>query len=138
MIDLGTAKILAPNKVRTFTIIGTPHYMSPEVIEGRGYSYNSDLWSVGIVLYEFMCGGVPFAEEEEDPYVVYKEVVKNNLAFPTFMKDKNAKKIITQLLNTVPELRLGGSYASLKANIWFQKFDWVIYLYFVNNISQKL
>jgi len=46
--------------MRTFTIIGTPHYMAPEVISGKGYSTNIDLWSVGICLYEFMCGYVPF------------------------------------------------------------------------------
>jgi cGMP-dependent protein kinase len=33
--------------------------MAPEIIAGKGYSYDIDLWSVGIVLYEFMCGGVP-------------------------------------------------------------------------------
>mmetsp|Transcript_68111 Transcript_68111/g.102720 ORF Transcript_68111/g.102720 Transcript_68111/m.102720 type:complete len:81 (-) Transcript_68111:381-623(-) len=71
MIDMGTAKILKGNKGimnRTFTIIGTPHYMAPEVISGKGYSYLVDLWSIGIVLYEFMCGYVPFGEEAEDPY----------------------------------------------------------------------
>lgn len=32
---------------KTFTIIGTPHYMAPEVISGKGYNYMADLWSVG-------------------------------------------------------------------------------------------
>lgn len=47
---MGTAKIMK-NKVgtlnRTFTIIGTPHYMAPEVISGKGYNFLVDLWSVG-------------------------------------------------------------------------------------------
>ena len=47
LIDLGTAKILDSNRSmlghRTFTIIGTPHYMAPEVISGKGYTMLVDL-----------------------------------------------------------------------------------------------
>ncbi len=50
MIDMGTAKILKGRTgagSRTFTIIGTPHYMAPEIIGGKGYNINVDLWSIG-------------------------------------------------------------------------------------------
>ena len=50
MIDMGTAKILKGRTgagSRTFTIIGTPHYMSPEIIGGKGYNIMVDLWSIG-------------------------------------------------------------------------------------------
>lgn len=36
--------------------------MAPEIILGKGYSYNVDLWSVGVCAYEFMCGGLPYAD----------------------------------------------------------------------------
>ena len=50
MIDMGTAKILKGKTgagSRTFTIIGTPHYMAPEIIAGKGYNIMVDLWSIG-------------------------------------------------------------------------------------------
>lgn len=97
MIDMGTAKILKQSKHpgRTFTIIGTPHYMAPEIIQGKGYSYAADLWSVGICLFEFLCGGVPYAEEAEDPYEIYEEIIKkNSVKYPPFLKDKKAKRLI--------------------------------------------
>ena len=65
LIDLGTAKILNDSLGKTFTIIGTPHYLAPEVMQGKGYSYESDLWSLGIVFYELVCGKLPFAEDFE-------------------------------------------------------------------------
>ncbi len=61
LIDLGTAKQLnSGNMFKTFTIIGTPHYMAPEVFEGKGYSFEADYWSLGVLLYEFVCGKLPF------------------------------------------------------------------------------
>lgn len=126
LIDMGTAKMIGGKQQdRTFTIIGTPHYMAPEIITGKGYSYSVDIWSIGICLYEFLCGGVPFAEDADDPYEIYEEIIKKPCSFPNFMKDKKAKKIIDQMLSKIPEARLGGSYASLKSHIWYQNFDWV-------------
>jgi len=50
LIDMGTAKFLKSKQGggnRTFTIIGTPHYMAPEIITGKGYTLAVDLWSIG-------------------------------------------------------------------------------------------
>lgn len=56
LIDMGTCKKLDSKAgnfftQKTFTIIGTPNYMAPEIISGKGYSSAVDLWSLGIVLY---------------------------------------------------------------------------------------
>ena len=49
LIDLGTAKVLGNSEKtsKTFTIIGTPHYMAPEILSGKGYNNFCDLWSIG-------------------------------------------------------------------------------------------
>lgn len=41
------------------------------------------------------------------------------------MADKTAKPFIEQLLNKIPEIRLGGSYTTIKANPWFKDLSWV-------------
>ena len=137
LIDMGTAKVLKADggSSKTFTILGTPHYMAPEILKSKGYGMNVDLWSIGrqwsagVTLYEFMCGLVPFGEECEDPYEVYQLIVSNTgVIYPKYfdpVTNKYAKTMIEQLLNKTPEARLGGSYAALKAHKWFEKFDWV-------------
>lgn len=77
-----------------------------------------------------MCGMVPFGEECEDPYEVYKLIANNKtmISYPRYFDqnaNKYAKQMMEQLLNRIPEARLGGSYAALKAHKWFEKFDWV-------------
>lgn len=131
LIDMGTAKVLSVNYgvSRTFTIIGTPHYMAPEIINGKGYSLFIDLWSIGVCLYEFMCGYVPFGDDVEDPYQIYQEIINTSLSYPNYMNDKKAIKLIEQLLNKMPEIRLGQSFASLKRHTWFENFDWVSTIY---------
>ena len=50
--------------------------MAPEVLEGKGYSFEVDLWSFGVIIYEFVCSMLPYGEELDDPYEIY-QVVKN-------------------------------------------------------------
>jgi cGMP-dependent protein kinase len=122
LIDFGTAKEIED---RTKTIIGTPHYMAPEIIMGGGYSFQVDYWSISICMYEFMCGGVPFADREEDPMEIYFEIINNHLTFPTnYVKiDKDFKHLMKKMLDKNPSYRLANFY-SIKNNIWFKDFKW--------------
>ena len=60
------------------TILGTPHYMAPEMISQKPYNYHVDLWSFGVTLYEMICGVVPFGEGVEDPYEIYHAILGKN------------------------------------------------------------
>lgn len=121
IIDFGTAKQISH---RTATIIGTPHYMAPEVILGEGYTFSVDFWSVAICFFEFLCGGVPFGESAEDPMDVYTSIINDEIVFPNFVKDNVFKHCLKQMLRKNPLSRLC-NFSQIKLHPWFEGFNWV-------------
>jgi len=61
--DFGIAKVLDATKDYAKTMVGTPYYLSPEIIEDRPYNFKSDIWSAGVVLYEMTTLKHPFDAE---------------------------------------------------------------------------
>ena len=120
LIDFGTSKRIED---RTSTIIGTPHYMSPEVILGEGYSFQIDFWSIAICIYEFICGGVPFGETADDPMKIYISIIKDKLEFPKFIRDKEFMLLIKHMLEKNPLNRLA-KFDAIRKQLWFNGFDW--------------
>ena len=73
LVDMGTAKRLSLEKrFKTSTIIGTPHYMAPEIIIGKGYTFPADLWSLGVMMYELVIGKLPYGSSSDDPFQIYE------------------------------------------------------------------
>jgi len=69
--DFGLAKLFGKTQLtKTGSTVGTTSYMSPEQAQGEKVDHRSDIWSVGVVLYEMICGKLPF-QGEYDQAVMY-------------------------------------------------------------------
>ena len=62
------------------TLCGTLDYLPPEMVEGHDHDSNVDVWSLGVLCYEFLCGVPPF--EAEGHSETYKRILKVDLKFP--------------------------------------------------------
>ena len=121
MIDFGTAKVLHDY---TNTVIGTPHYISPEILSNSGYSLSCDFWSVGICMFEMFYGVYPFGQHANEVLQIYKEVLRKELHFPTNdSKYTNVNSFIRDLLTKKVNQRLC-NVEVLKKRPFFDKFDW--------------
>ena len=59
--DFGIARITDSSKTKTGMVLGTPSYMSPEQLSGKKIQGSSDLFSLGVTLYQMSCGHLPFS-----------------------------------------------------------------------------
>ena len=60
LTDFGIARITDSNKTKTGMVLGTPSYMSPEQLIGQRIDGRSDLFSLGVMLFQLLCGQLPF------------------------------------------------------------------------------
>jgi cGMP-dependent protein kinase len=120
MIDFGTAKVLIDY---TSTVIGTPHYIAPEILQGKGYSLSCDFWSVGICMYEIFYGVYPFGNHAHEVIEIYKEVLHKDFNFPDDnTKFKNVNDFINNLLTKKVNKR-NCNINNLKQMKFFEDFD---------------
>ena len=101
--DFGIAKCLENSLQKAKTCIGTPYYLSPEILLDKPYSFKSDIWSLGVLLYEMITLKVPF-EANSLPLLSLK-IVKGvyNQIPKSFSKE--IKDLVKDLLQVNPNKR---------------------------------
>ncbi|KAL3904675.1 MAG: hypothetical protein SGPRY_011199 [Prymnesium sp.] len=72
--DLGLGRAFSSQTYEANSKVGTPLYMSPEVLDGRGYEWKSDIWSLGCLLYELATLRSPFKNEGDNLYTLFKKI----------------------------------------------------------------
>lgn len=72
--DLGLSRELSEHTVQAHSKVGTPLYMSPEVLRGDGYDFKSDIWSLGCLLYELAMLKSPFKSEGLNLYLLFQKI----------------------------------------------------------------
>ncbi|KAL4463886.1 hypothetical protein ABPG74_005823 [Tetrahymena malaccensis] len=126
--DFGISKVLENTTSVANTVVGTPYYMSPEVCESKPYTYKSDIWALGCVLYE-LCAlehafesnnllGLIFKIVQQNisdiPSIYSKEL--NDLIHKLLNKNEQERPVINEILNDISTQKLFKQYLEVRVD----------------------
>ncbi|KAG5276892.1 hypothetical protein AALO_G00110960 [Alosa alosa] len=103
--DFGLCKEGITDGATMKTFCGTPEYLAPEVLEDNDYGRAVDWWGLGVVMYEMMCGRLPFYNQDHER--LFELILMEEIRFPRTLGPE-AKALLSGLLHKDPKQRLGG------------------------------
>lgn len=95
--DFGLARVLNENEQFAETVVGTPYYMSPEIIKGSKYNRKSDIWSLGCLIYELCALTPPFTARRFEQ--LSKNISDGKFSRIPEMYSSDLQKIISFMLS---------------------------------------
>ena len=119
LIDFGNCKIIEDDQELESSFVGSPDYISPEIISGEGHNKMTDWWSFGVLLYEVLHGEPPFHDEKIER--CFDLISTSKVRFNSkIILTENTKDLILRLLNKNPNERIGrGEYNEIIAHKFF-------------------
>lgn len=106
--DFGLSKENMGYGHTTTTFCGTPEYLAPEILEYDDYTRAVDWWGFGVVMYEMLCGVLPFAAADNNIDKLFNMIVRENVKFPrNLFWIPFATDFLEKLLIKDPARRLG-------------------------------
>lgn len=114
-------------KIMAYSTVGTPDYIAPEVFLQHGYGKEADWWSVGVIMFEMLCGYPPFCADTVMD--TYRKIMnwKETLEFPEDIALSPEAIDLMKKLITDAEHRIGSGdqgVPKMMAHPWFKGVDW--------------
>ena len=101
--DFGIAKNFQRTIDKAKTMVGTPYYLSPEIIESKPYDSKSDIWSLGVLLYEMMTFKMPFNANSLASLII--KITRGNYIPPPVIYTKDLRELVSKCLTLDPKNR---------------------------------
>ena len=101
--DFGIAKVLSHTIQKARTMVGTPYYLSPEIIQSKPYNSKTDIWSMGVMLYELCALKPPF--DAPSIHLLSMKIVRGVYNPIPAQYSQEMKHLIKQMLEIRTEMR---------------------------------
>jgi len=118
--DFGLSKIL-PKKQRSYSFCGSPEYMCPEILKGKGHDQRADIYCVGALLYELVVGFPPHFNKDHDE--IYKGIINNPVEYREHQLTPELESLLKGMLQKNPSQRFQ-TISEVKTHPWLAGVNW--------------
>ncbi|EGR30629.1 protein kinase domain protein [Ichthyophthirius multifiliis] len=121
LADFGLSKMNVKESQSALTLCGSPAYIAPELVLGKGAFRASDVYGIGCVLYEMLCGKPHIFNENGNLYDIYEQILYKQFTLPEFLSEE-IKEVLQGCLEKDYKKRI--CIQSLKKMKAFEDLDW--------------